>query len=351
MQCTGAAKSSVLTIENLSSRPGRFWTFYKSCSAIQKGSLMLRISFFLTALFVMFAVPAAAQVDPMNPAAAREFYKRGLKREGAKQFKEAINDYRKAAELDPGCFDAHFTLSSLHAELKDYRASIGALAKSLKARPKDYSALFNSGLYHEYLRDYDEAIAHYTQASAEDANFSHYGGSANEARARAYHYRGRVYQWYKKENAKAVDDFTSALRLDPKIEMVRYRRARAYHDLKEYAKANADFAAARDLDPDYPNLLNAWAWQLATCPDARYRDGRLALELAKKTNDMDTLAASYAEIGEFDDAVASQKRAIRTLDRLPKPKNEQAKKRRHELKEKMELRLASYEAKRPYRDE
>ncbi|WP_442510508.1 tetratricopeptide repeat protein [Novipirellula sp. SH528] len=312
---------------------------------------MLKTSFLLAALFATVAVPAAAQADTENPTSARDFYERGLKREDAKQLKEAIEDYKKAAELDPGSFDAHFTLSSLHADLKDYRAAIGALAKSLTARPKDYSALFNSGLYHEYLRDYDEAIAHYTQASAEDADFSHYGGSANEARAHAYHYRGRVYQWYKKENEKSVDDFTSALRLDPKIEMVRYRRARAYHDLKEYAKANADFAAARDLDPDYPNLLNAWAWQLATCPDAKYRDGQLALQLAKKTKDMDTLAASFAEIGEFGDAVATQKRAIQILDGLPKPKNEPAANRRREQKEKMEVQLATYEAQRPYRDE
>lgn len=305
----------------------------------------------LVALNITFAGSATAQVKIQNPITSRDFYERGLQREDAKQFEEAIADYKKAGDLDPGFFDAHFTLSSLYADLKDYSSAIDALAKSLKARPKDYSALFNSGLYHEYLRDYDQAIAHYTQASAEDADFSHYGGSADEARAHAYHYRGRVYQWYKKENAKAVDDFTAALRLHPKIEMVRYRRGRAYHDLKEYAKANADFVAAHDLDPDYPNLSNAWAWQLATCPDAKYRDGQLALQLAKKTRDMDTLAAAYAEIGKFDDAIASQKRAIQILDGLPQPIDEEAAERQRERKKKMEVWLASYEAKRPYRDE
>lgn len=312
---------------------------------------MRKITVLLLALCVNVSGSALAQVDTQNPTTAREFYERGLKREDAKQFQEAIDDYKKAADLAPGFFDAHFTLSSLYAELKNYRAAINALAKSLKARPKDYSALFNSGLYHEYLRDYDNAIAHYTQASADDAGFSHYGRSSDEARAHAYHYRGRVYQWNKKDNAKAVTDFTAALRLDPKIEMVRYRRARAYHDLKDYAKANSDFAAARDLDPDYPNLLNAWAWQLATCPDAKYRNGHLALQLAKKTKDMDILAASYAEIGEFDDAVASQQRAIELLDRGPEPKDEKAAERRAARIEQMQLRLAAYEAKRPYRDE
>lgn len=312
---------------------------------------MRKITALVLALYVTVSGSALAQVDTQNPTTSRDFYERGLKRQEAKQFQEAVDDYRKAADLDPGFFDAHFTVSSLYAELKDYRAAIDALAKSLKARPKDFSALLNSGLYHEYLRDYDNAIAYYTQASADDADCSHYGGSTDEARALAYHYRGRVYQWHMKDNAKAVVDFTTALRLDPKIKMVRYRRALAYHDLKDYAKANADFAAARDLDPDYLNLLNAWAWQLATCPDAKYRDGQLALQLAKKTKDMDILAAAYAEIGEFDDAVASQKRAIQLMDERPEPKNEQAAERRRERREQMQIRLAAYESKRPYRDE
>ncbi len=312
---------------------------------------MRKITVLLVAFFVTVSGSALAQVDTQNPTTSRDFYERGLKREDAKQLQEAIEYYKKAADLAPGSFDAHFTLSSLYAELKDYREANEALAKSLTARPKDYSALFNSGLYHECLRDYDDAIALYTQALAEDADFSHYLGSTDEARAGAYHYRGRVYQWYKKDNAKADADFTAALRLDPEIKMVRYRRARAYHDLKEYAKANADFAAARDLDPDYTNLLNAWAWQLATCPDAKYRNGQRALQLAKTTKDPQALAAAYAEVGEFDDAVASQKHAIELLDRGPEPKDEKAAERRTERREQMNLRLAAYEAKRPYRDE
>ena len=324
---------------------------YKARRAMLKGEAMRKIMSLLVAFFVTASGNALAQVDTQNPTTARDFYQRGSKREDAKQFKEAIADYEKAARLDPGWFDAHFTLSSLHAELKDYRAAIDALTKSLKARPRDYSALFNSGLYHEYLRDYDNAIAYYTRASADDADFFHFGGSTDDARAHAYHYRGRVYQWYKNDNAKAAADFTEALRLDPDIRMVRYRRARAYHDLKDYAKANADFAAARDLDPDYQNLLSAWAWQLATCPDAKYRDGQLALQLAKKARDMDTLSAAYAESGEFDNAVSSQKRAIQQLDRLPEAKDERAAKRRSQRKEQMQIRLAAYEAKRPFRDE
>ncbi|MGO9115763.1 MAG: SUMF1/EgtB/PvdO family nonheme iron enzyme [Thermoguttaceae bacterium] len=294
--------------------------------------------------------PGTTEGDAKNPKSARDYYERGLQRQESKQFEEARADFKKAGDLDPLSFDAQFTLSSLCAHMKDYRAAIEALTASLKARPKDYSALFNRGLYFEYLDKYDDAIANYTQALAKDADFSHNIGSANKCRAHAYHYRGRVYQWYKQDNAKAVADYTEALHLDPDIEMVRYRRAMAFHDLKEYAKANADFSAAHKLDPDYPNLLNAWAWQLATCPDAKCRDGQLALQMAKKTGDMDTLAAAYAETGAFNDAVATQKRAIEQLDREPQPKDQKAAERRKERRMQMQTRLVAYEAKQPYRD-
>ena len=235
--------------------------------------------------------------------------------------------------------------------MKDYRKAIAALTASLKARPTSYSALFNRGLYHQYLREYDDAINDYTRALAEDADFSHNVSSPEECRAHAHHYRGRVYQWFKKDDVKAIADYTAALRLDPKIEMVRYRRGQAYQSVKEFAKAHKDFEQAVKEDPDYPNLLNSWAWQLATCPDAKYRDGSLAVELATKTKHLDTLAAAYAETGRFDEAVATQRRAIEQLDRQKKPKSPKTAERRNKLKKEMRSRLTAYEARQPYRDE
>lgn len=316
-----------------------------------KGLPMQKIMVLFLAMAIAASGSAMAQVDTRDPSTAREFFFRGVQRADAKQFQDAIDDFTKATELDPGFYDAHFTLSSLYAELKDYQAAVDALARGLQVRPKSYSALFNSGLYLEYLGDYDSAIAHYTQASAEDADFSRCAGTRDEARAHAYHYRGRVYQWYKKDNANAVADYTIALRLDPKIEKVRYRRAVAYHALKDYANANADFAVARELAPDYPNLLNSFAWQLATCPEAEYRDGQLALQLALKTQDNETLAAAYAETGAFDEAVASQKRALELLDGDSEPNSEKEAERRRAKREQMEIRMAAYESQRPYRDE
>ena len=57
-----------------------------------------------------------------------------------------------------------------------------------------------------------------------------------------YHYRGRAYQWYKKDYAMAIADYDEALRLDPKIDMVHQHRGECYQVLKQFDKAKEDFA-------------------------------------------------------------------------------------------------------------
>jgi tetratricopeptide (TPR) repeat protein len=68
---------------------------------------------------------------------------------------------------------------------------------------------------------------------------------------------------------------------------------------------------------------NEFAWQLATQFNKEIRNGALAVTLMEnllvdpKNNTVeaiDTLAAAYAEVGDFDKAISTQQRAI---DQLP----------------------------------
>ncbi|MCE9532622.1 MAG: hypothetical protein K8T89_16105 [Planctomycetes bacterium] len=87
----------------------------------------------------------------------------------------------------------------------------------------------------------------------------------------------------------------------------------------------------------------------ASYPDAKYRDGKKAVELAKTAiekagKDADweyfaALAAAYAEVGDFEMAVVEQLKAIDDKHIHPTDKKE------------MEARLELYRAKKPYRDE
>jgi tetratricopeptide (TPR) repeat protein len=94
-------------------------------------------------------------------------------------------------------------------------------------------------------------------------------------------------------------------------------------------------------------VLDRLAWALATCPEASLRDGKRAIALAAAACERDqwkepsliaTLAAAYAESGDFARAVAMQNDAI---DNLPVGD--------FKLKAFRE-RLQLYQNKKPYRD-
>jgi len=117
---------------------------------------------------------------------------------------------------------------------------------------------------------------------------------------------------------EAMDHYNLALQANPNIAEAHYQLAAlcgAHHDT---GSAITHLQAAIRLAPDWPLPFNNLAWILATQPESQFRNGpeatKLALHAVTLTGEnpgmLDTLAAAYAESGQFANAVATAQSAI-----------------------------------------
>jgi tetratricopeptide (TPR) repeat protein len=94
--------------------------------------------------------------------------------------------------------------------------------------------------------------------------------------------------------------------------------AQAYVALARFPQAAQEYTLALAQKPGTPDWLNNLAWLLATCPDPAVRDGSRAVQLARRACEatqyqipvyLGTLAAAYAEAGQFDNAILYAQKA------------------------------------------
>jgi tetratricopeptide (TPR) repeat protein len=119
-----------------------------------------------------------------------------------------------------------------------------------------------------------------------------------------------------------------------------------WHNKLESDRAIADFDEAIRLDPKDASAYNGRAWLEATCPEARFRNGKMAVDDAStcceldgwtEPDYLDTLAAAYAEAGDFDTAVRWAEQALDTVS--------------NDKKREFQSRLELYKEHKPYRKE
>jgi Tfp pilus assembly protein PilF len=142
----------------------------------------------------------------------------------------------------------------------------------------------------------------------------------------ALYVRAQIYSHEGKYDL-ALKDCNEALRQDRSVVEAALLRANVNARLGKYADALKEFNYLISLHPRNVTLARALgdrAWFQATCPDASFRNGQEAIKDAKAAcsimvwkdeNMIETLAAAYAEVGDFNSAVqyAQQALAIKNI--------------------------------------
>jgi tetratricopeptide (TPR) repeat protein len=188
------------------------------------------------------------------------------------------------------------------------------------------------------IKRYDLAIR-YLMAALE-------GDAKGEDLAHLYKLRGDAYLG-KGDSDKAAADYARAVNFVPKDAAGYVTRGFTYQKMGNYKAAASDYAKGIALSPDDDGANGALAWLRATCPDSSARNGREAIRAGtraceltrwKNASHIDTLAAAYAETGNFDQAVKLQQQALQVRFIGPN------------LKQQVQERLVSYQKHKPYRE-
>lgn len=157
----------------------------------------------------------------------------------------------------------------------------------------------------------DDAVTTFSRVLSKDPDYV----DAYIGRAEAYH--------AKDDYDKAADDYTAALKLQPQNLGYLCLRGLTFECLERHQDAIRDYESALAINPLYSDANAKLAMLLSACTDEKYRDGKRALEHAKKligpaTNQLHVahqiVAAAYASVGDFERAIETEAIARKTAD-------------------------------------
>jgi tetratricopeptide (TPR) repeat protein len=235
---------------------------------------------------------------------------------------KALADADRALKLKPDVPIVLRTHAVMLAAAGDYEAAIQDLEKLQKLFPNNLLTLLQLGELYSARQQYAKAIDAYAAVLTQLRGETEAVAGPEDSTART-------------ASGQAAMMERLALR----------RRADAYLNIGKHAEAIADYEKALTLQPKDAILLNNLAWVLATSPQANLRDGKRAIQLATEACDvtkyetaymLSTLAAAYAETGDFETAVKWSTKAAEIGD--------------EDHDDSLKKELESYKAHKPWRE-
>jgi tetratricopeptide (TPR) repeat protein len=252
------------------------------------------------------ALPWLEQAQVTRELQPDRDFRLGMSLAVAKRFPEAESAMESAIVARPDNLDFRLGYAEMlikkgdleHAELM-YTRLVEALPNSARVH-KAYGDFLIG------IRKPADAAAHYAKALEVHPNpvlRLDYGTALNEAG----------------QPAQAKEQLREFLKAYPTNSAANFQLADCLEALGQHKEAVLHYERVLESAPTNVNCLNNLAWILATCADENVRDGHRAVEFAKKACNLTewkeafllgTLAAAFAETGDFGNAVTNAEKAV-----------------------------------------
>ncbi len=215
---------------------------------------------------------------------------------------------RDTVARNPAAWGVQNDLGAVLAARGEYGEAKGCFEASLRAKADYPEAHVNLGRILLMQGQVEEAEEHFLEAV-----------KVQPQNAEAHRSLGNILARQGKPG-EALRHLLVTLRLKPD-NRTRLDCAALMRQTGDDAGAAAQFRQVLRGQPESVEALNNLGWLLATCPDARVRNGGEAVRCAERAAGlpqekgmcvMGTLAAAYAEAGRFQDAVATAEKAVET---------------------------------------
>jgi tetratricopeptide (TPR) repeat protein len=219
----------------------------------------------------------------------------------AGDYAAAERNYRIVMRFAPGVEAIHYRLGFALKGQQKWPEAEAELSQALRMDPTDHYAA-------RFLGEVLSAQGKSDQADAAYATALRLRPDDVELKAAVDHL-ARI--------QKRLATLQEEIQTHPTVE-AHLEAATAYEWELNFPEALAQYSAAWRLQPENPQVLNNFAWLLATCSRKDLRDAPRAVELAQQACELTkfekpvylgTLAAAQAAAGKFDDAIATAQRA------------------------------------------
>ncbi len=286
------------------------------------------------------ALPQFKRAIELEPRFAKAHHHLGLALEEQQKWSQAAESFATAIRLVPRMIEAQQELALCYLKLNQMEEALAPLSALVQAQPESPIAHTNYCMVLLYIGKLTEAEKEGAEALRLEFRFQEAKKLMGYIRA----IQGRP--------AEAEQFFRAAMNEGP---AGRPDSTAAYYlawSLQAQGKTDAareQYRLATQQSPRWPRLVREEAWRLATHPEARRRNGPLALLRAQVVSQaagdtdagaLEAVAAAQAEMGQFPEAVATQRKALSFAG------SSQSK----ELVEAMNQRLRLYEQGQPFRE-